>query len=424
MSNEGINPTTDPTSAAPAGGAPTMEQAVMARPQFDMAAKKIEIPAPIAGGMLTFKLGQKTLTEEQMTFLGPLGIRADWNVAYVIAFLNECWQRGFDPWSREAFLLRYPDGFVRHIGIAGWMRAAEESGEYEGMDRVVYFDDQDRAYLRWPHRDEPPYAAEATVYRRGRRPQTAPVLYHEYVPMVEDTHTAVMPDGTRWKIPTGKGKVPTEMWRPGTEGGKATMQLSKVARAASLRLQFPRFAGWYEPAELERAAVEVRDWDGGEMAEQRRAAHAEAQAADRTVDGAEVGATVRETITVTRPAAEPGRQWTEPEVRARLLAELRAQAELLGITVESMTRRWSVARGGREFAGASVQDMTAYVLRFRTYVIGRLRDTGRHQLAVAYAAAPTIGSLEELFGTAEPWTVPAAGDQAAAVERETVGAAA
>lgn len=424
MSQERINLAADTTT----GGAPTLSAAVMPRPQFDPAAKTIEIPAPIAGGALTFKLGQKTLTDEQMTFLAPMGIRANWHPAYVIAFLHECYERRFNPWSGEAFLLRYPDGYVRHIGIAGWMRAAEESGGYEGMDRVVYFDDQDRSYLRWPHRDEPPYAAEATVYRSGRRPQTAPVLYHEYVPMIEDTHTAVLPDGTRWKIPTGKGRVPAPMWRPGSEGGKATMQLSKCARAASLRLMFPRFAGWYEPTELERAAVGVPAYDGGELAEQRRAAYAEAQAA-RTVDGAEVGATVREAITVSRPAGDSGRRWTEAEVRARLLAELRAQAELLGITVDAMTRRWSVARGGRAFADASVQEMTTYVQRFRAYVVDRLRATGRHQLAVAYAAAPVVGSLEELFGTAEPWAVPAAG-QAPAVagdqvaERVTVGAAA
>ncbi|MEU7591169.1 hypothetical protein AB0A95_33355 [Micromonospora sp. NPDC049230] len=404
----------------------------MARPQFDPATKKIEIPTPIAGSALTFKLGQKTLNDEQMTYLAPLGIRADWSPAYVIAFLNECHSRRFDPWSGEAFLLRYPDGYVRHIGIAGWLRSAEETQGFAGIDRVVFFDENDKGWLRWPHRDQVPYAAEATVHRRDRVPQTAPVLYHEYVPMVEDTQVVKMPDGTRFKIPTGKGKVPKLSWRAGVEGGKATMLMSKVARAASLRLQFPRFGGWYEAAELARAAVEVRNHDLGEVAEQRRTAYQAAQVeqAGRTVDGADVGATVRETgaavresITVTRAATTGpvGKKWTESEVRARLLAELRAQAELLGMSADAMTRRWSAARGGQAFENASVRDMTEYVQRFRSYVIDRLRATGRHQLATAYAAAPVIGSVQDLFGVAEPWTV--AGDQVA-VERESVGVAA
>lgn len=430
MSQEDSNLSAERTSD---GGAPTLGQAVMARPQFDPATKKIEIATPIAGGALTFRLGQKTLTDEQMTYLAPLGIRADWSPAYVIAFLAECHSRQFDPWSGEAFLLRYPDGYVRHIGIAGWLRSAEESPGFAGIDRVVFFDEAEKAYLRWPHRDQVPYAAEATVHRRDRIPQTAPVLYHEYVPMIEDTQVVTMPDGTKFRIPTGKGKVPKLSWRAGVEGGKATMLMGKVARAASLRLQFPRFAGWYEVAELERSAVEIRNHDLGEVAEQRRAAYEAAQADQvaRTVDGADVGASIRETgaavresITVTRAASTGtvGRQWTEQEVRARLLAELRAQAELLGITSDAMTRRWSTARGGKRFEDASVRDMTEYVQRFRAYVIDRLRDTGRHHLATAYAAAPVIGSVRELFGVDEPWTVPA--DDQVAVGRETVGAAA
>lgn len=427
MSTERINQPDDSTSGdRPAGGAPTLTQALMPRPRFDVARGVIEIPTPFDGGMLIFDPEARALNAEQMAILAPARIKADYDPAYVAAFLADCHRRGLDPWSGEVYLMRYPSRegpqYVRHIGIAGFLRIAEESREFRGMGQVLYQGpDEDRWREVWPFKDKAPYAAKAAAYRANRESAVVVALYDEYAPLEDEKTRIQQPDGTWKRVATGNGKVPTPMWQPAGKGGKPTVMLGKCARAAALRLQFPRnFGGYYEPAELEKAAEGVRGWVGDEVAQQRRAAYAEAHAG-RTVDGSEVGATVSETITVTDPdpaaaaAAGDGRQRAEGEVRALLLAELDTQARLLGRDRAWMTRRWSEARGGQAFETATAATMTAHVHRFREYVIGRLRDTGRHRLATAYAAAPLVGTLEELFGTAEPWADP--DDQAAAGER-------
>lgn len=415
MSNERINPSPDPTSGdRPAAGAPTLEQAIMPRPRFDAVTKQIVIPTPFDGGFLEFDPLAEKLTKNQVVMLAAAHIKADYSPAYVMAFLADCHRRGLDPWSGEAYLMRYPTGYVRHIGIAGFLRIAEETGDFRGVAQVLYQGPgEDKWREVWPFKDEAPFAAKATTYRAGHEPSTVVALYDEYAPL-EDEKTAVR-DGDRWKrVPTGSGKkTPVPMWMPAGKGGKPTVMLGKCGKAGALRQQFPKkFVGYYEPAELEKAAEGIRDWSGDEVAQQRRAAYAEAQAG-RTVDGAEVGATVRETITVTSTTGDPvdaGRGRAEAEVRALLLAELDAQAALLGKDRAWMTRRWSEARGGQVFETATVATMTGHVHRYREYVVGKLRETGRNALAVAYAAAPLFGTLEELFGTAEPWNAPA--DQA------------
>ncbi|MFI7608836.1 recombinase RecT [Micromonospora sp. NPDC049366] len=416
MSQERINPAANPTTSERAdagGGAPTLAQAIMPRPRFDVAEKKIIIPTPFEGGFLEFDPDAEKLTKEQVVILAPARIKADYSPAYVMAFLADCHRRGLDPWSGEAYLMRYAGEYVRHIGIAGFLRIAEETGQFRGVAQVLYQGEgEDKWREVWPFKDAAPFAAKATTYRANHEPSTVVALYDEYAPL-EEEKTRVQTGPSEWRrVPTGNGKVPTPMWQPASKGGKPTVMLGKCGKSAALRQQFPhKFVGYYEPAELEKAAEGIRDWTGGEVAEQRRAAYAAAQAASvghlgQTVDGADVGATVRETITVTSTTGDPadaGRGRAEAEVRALLLAELDAQARLLGKDRAWMTRRWSEARGGQAFETATVPTMTGHVHRYREYVVGRLRETGRNDLAVRYAAAPLVGTLEELFGTAEPW---------------------
>lgn len=394
----------------------------MPRPRFDPATKTIEIATPVDGDPLIFDPTARTLTREQMARLGPAKIKADYDPAYVVAFLTECQARGLDPWSGEAFLMRYrtrtgPE-YVRHIGIAGFLRIAEESGQFEGIDQVVFCEPDGRWMEVWPHVARPPYAAKAVSYRRGKRPSTVVTIFDEYCPMEEDKVRQQIGENEWRRVPTGLGKVPTPMWQTASNGGKATAMISKCARAASLRLLFPRsFTGFYEPAEMEKTAAEFRDHDNGETAQARRAAYAEAQ---RTVDGADVGAEVRETITVdihegpgvtaNDAPVPPPRDLAEARARALLLAELDAQARLLGYDRERLTRRWSAARDGARLEDATIATMTAHVHRYRTYLVDRLRETGRHELAERYHRAPVVGTLQELFGVAEPWAV--VGEQA------------
>lgn len=413
------------TTDHPASGPPTVGQAMMTRPRFDADSNEIVIPTPFDGGYLRFDPAAKALNQAQMAVLGPARIKPDYNPAYVAAFLADCHARGLDPWSGEAYLMRYKssDGplYVRHIGIYGFLRKAEESGDYEGMDQVLYQGPGSDKWVEvWQYKDEAPYAAKVTAHRRGRRPQTVVALYDEYAPLVPEVIEERQRDGSVKKTYTGR-KVPAPMWRPAGQGGKATVMLAKVDRAASLRLLFPRrFGGFYEGAELEKTVSEhVRGYssDDGETAQARRAAYAEAQ---RTVDGAEVGAEVRDTITVAGPATAAGRETAEDRVRALLLAELDAQARLLGRDRAWMVRRWETAHD-RPFETASVATMTAHVHRFRTYLVGWLREHGRHQLAERYHAAPLPGTLEDLFGTDQPWEQPA--DSGVAAGQPTGGRA-
>jgi hypothetical protein len=414
INTEDKTATTAPDSAETAPvGPPTMSAALMPTPHYDANLNELIIPTPFSGGNVRFTPGERRLTAKQMAILGPASIRPDYDAMYVAAFLADCHARGLDPWSGEAYLMRYKgstDGptYVRHIGIYGFLRLAEGTGGYEGMDQVLYQGEAEDKWMEvWKYRDEPPFAAKVTSYRTGRRPQPVVTLYDEYAPMVDEKIQEKRPDGSTKVIYTGR-KVPAPMWRTGREGGKASAMLAKVDRAASLRLLFPRkFGGFYEPAELEKSAAEARSShpDDGETAQARRAAYADAR---RTVDGADVGATVRETITVT---ASDDAGTAEADVRALLLAELDAQARLLGYDREALTRRWSAARDGQDFATATIATMTGHVHRYREYLVGKLRDTGRHRLAEKYHTAPLVGTLEALFGTAAPWDVPADTDQ-------------
>lgn len=387
--------------------APTIGQAVMPRPRFDAATKELVVPTPFEGGFLRFDLAERTLNREQMAVLGPARIKPDFDPAYVAAFLADCHARGLDPWSGEVYLMRYKtsDGpqYVRHIGIYGFLRVAEESGCFRGMEQVLFQGpDDDRWVEVWKYKDVPPFAAKAVSHRTdGRLPSPVVANFDEYAPLVDEVIKERKPNGNIKTIYTGR-KVWAPMWRPAAEGGKATVMISKCGRSASLRLLFPRrFGGFYEPAELEKTVTEFRGapagYDDGETATARRAAYEQAQ---RTVDGAEVGATVRETITIHDQA-------DTQDQRALLLAELDAQARLLGQDREWMTRRWSAARGGQAFETASVATMIGHVHRYRPYVIDRLRETGRHRLAERYNTAPTVGTLEVLFGTVRPWDTPA-----------------
>lgn len=417
MSNESTNTADQPTSTDPApGGAPTIGQALMPRPRFDPATNEIVIPTPFDGGFLRFDPAAKALNREQMAVLGPARIKPDYDPAYVAAFLADCHARQLDPWSGEVYLMRYQsaDGplYVRHIGIYGFLRKAEESGDYEGMDQVLYQGPGDDKWVEvWKYRDEPPYAAKVTSYRRGKRPQPVVALYDEYAPLVAECIKERQRDGSIKKTYTGR-EVPAPMWQPAGRGGKATVMLAKCDRASSLRLLFPRrFGGFYEPAELEKTVVaQARGYnDDSETAQARRAAYADAQ---RTVDGADLGVTVRETITVTGPDAPAvddasvnvgGRELAESEARRLLLAELDAQARLLGYDRDRLTARWSAARDGAHFEDATIATMTAHIHRYRVYLVDRLRQTGRHELAERYHRAPVVGTLQELFGTDEPW---------------------
>jgi phage recombination protein Bet len=75
---------------------------------------------------------------------------------------------GLDPWRKEVYAIRYgqnsPISFV--IGVDGYLRKAAETGLFDGADPILYAGPDAQWTELWVS-DEPPYAAKATVYRKG-----------------------------------------------------------------------------------------------------------------------------------------------------------------------------------------------------------------------------------------------------------------
>lgn len=354
---------------------------------YDTAEGLIRVPTQVSGVHLTFAPDQRVLNDAQMVLLSPLGVEAGWDPRQVAVFLMECQERGLNPWNREAYLMQYAGKYIRHIGIDGFRKRGESTGEYRG--RVgPYWCDADGKWLEfWPHRDRPPVAAKVGLKRAGFDDIVwAVAMYDEYVatkPVWEG------PQGSRRK--TDRREV-TEQWRPAAQGGKPSVMLAKVAEAQAWRVTFPeRFGGFYAPEEFDRHHAEQPADDPA--AEKRRAAFAEAQAAARpsTLQVAE--------DEPAEPAAdEVLSPYDDERDRPLLLAELDEQAEVLGKTVADVCARWSASRGGRAIDTATVDELADHVHRIRPYVLDALREQNRDAEADRYAQAPLTGTAPDLFG--------------------------
>lgn len=390
----------------------------LAPARYDDTTKLISVRTNIADGFITFDPAARLLNEDQMLFLSPLGIDRSWPVANVLAFLVDCEARGFNAWTREAYLMKYPSktggSFVHHIAIAGMRRHAEETGLYGGRSQYLYCGEDGKMVKVWPHRDTVPYACEVTIRRRDwDEPLTVVALYDEFAPMSDewiDDPSGKRENNKPVRVKTGR-KVPTPMWQTPAKGGKPTVMLGKCAEALALRGSFPhKFNGWYVKEEMEAAAADgaAGGPSGDDTGQRRRDAYRTAtQPAAQDVDGDEIGAEVLDdqaaeqaTVAPPPPAGDPvdDELLTEKQVRGLLLDELAAQAAILSRTPEWMVVRWERAHDGLAFATAPIGEVAAHVRRFRDVVVEKLRDSGRHDTAVRYAAAPLVGPVADLFG--------------------------
>lgn len=376
--------------------------------RLDEATGEIVIPTPITDGFLRFDITAKLLDEKQFAVLGPLGMRRDYAPSAVAHFLQDALRRGFDPFSGEIFLLRYwtTQGaqYTHHIGIHGMRRHVVETGTYRGLKPIQYAGDDGVWHDVWPYQDAVPYVCRAVMLHTGwDEPVQMDAYYDEFVPMIDEKE-----GGEK----TGR-KVPAPMWRPGSQGGKANLMLSKVTRAQAFREGWPaKLTGWYEPTEFDRNRVESDELLKGvdqTRAERRQAAYAEAQRG-RTVDGAALGVTVTDTTADgDGPTTMPGER-----VRAMLLTELDAQAAIIGRPRSFMVARWQEARGGRPFAEASIGEMARHVQNCRPHIVAELRKQDRHEMADRYAASEIPATLVDMFGVADLQALAGAGERVAA----------
>jgi hypothetical protein len=349
----------------------------------------IVIPTHVDGLPLRFARAQKHLDADQMRLLGPLGIEADYDLGEVIAFLVDCRKRGFDPYAKEAMLYRIAGKYIRHVGIEGLRRKAEETKEYRGQAPPMFCGPDGVWKDVWTS-PEPPLAAKVGVYRAGFvEAVSRPVFWDEYCPMQAEK---TQDDRGRW-VATGK-RVPIANWKPASRGGKPLVMLVKCAEAASLRAAWPNtFSGYYVPeetakmradAEQESEASKQAEAERDAAAERRRAAYTKANppaTRERVIDGTAVDTTA-------------------DDVRGELArAELAWQAGVLGKDLDWITRRWRAARGGQDFTTATPQEVIELMLRYRPVVAEALRKAGQDEQADRYTAAgDRIVALDELLG--------------------------
>ncbi|MBM0205784.1 recombinase RecT [Micromonospora sp. STR1s_5] len=362
--------------------------------KYDPDTKDILVPTPIPGMHLVFHQGQRTLTPEQMRLLAPLRIKAEWDPDQVLVFLLDCNRRGFDPWAKEAYLMQYKtrDGltYINHIGIGGFRRTGEESGQYRGRTPIEWCGSDGVWKEVWLDGNTAPAAARVGIIREGfERPLYGVATYDEFAPMVDKWV------GGEWDPQEGRkiggkkdGQEPVPMWRPGKQGGKASLMLAKCAEAQAWRAAFPtRFNGFYAPEELDKLRHEGAAAHSAaaqqSTAERRQAAYRDAM----TIDGTAVDVT------------NLRQQLAAPDARHKLFAELGAQAQILGMShPRKLVEKWEAARGGKRFEQATNMEVAMHVHRYREYVIGKLREQGETDRADRYAKAPAVGDLVELFG--------------------------
>lgn len=294
------------------------------------------VAAPEATGALAIRPDQTEWTEVQRAAFASIGL-ADVPDPHRLAFLHLCQAKGLDPWQGEIFLIgrrvkvsRNPDRwevrYTSQTGIAGYLTLAESTDEYEGSD------------IEWRGRDgkwhdvwesgEPPVAARAVVYRRGRRPVARVAHWAEYAPFVEE-----WTNGPNGRMRTGNLILEAPMWRKMPSG-----QIAKCALALALRAAFPRrMAGLHVDEEMHQADAAAREEEIRRQAEARDEALAEI------------------------------RGELAPVTRADLEAEFRGQAAVLGLTPEKLAARWSKAHG-RPLAEASDEELHEVVLGYRAFV--------------------------------------------------------
>jgi phage recombination protein Bet len=347
---------------------------------YDANAGEISIPTQVSGVHLTFSPGQRVLNDAQMVLLGPLGMKPEWDPRQVAVFLMECQERGLNPWNREAYLMEYAGKFVRHVGIDGFRKRGESTGQYRGRLGPYWCDTDGEWREFWGHKDRAPVAAKVGLLRLGfPEPVWAVAMYDEYAP-TKDVWEG--PKGNRRK--TGEREI-TQQWKPAAEGGKPAVMLAKVAEAQAWRVTFPeRFGGFYAPEEFDKDRAEQPV--SNPAAEKRRAAYAAAKGVNAPI--------VVDSTTDVQPEPDQPNADHLPLLRA----ELDEQAEILGRSVADLCSRWSESRGGRAIDTATVEELVDHVHRIRPYVLTALRDQKRDDEAARYEQAPTVGTCEELFG--------------------------
>lgn len=408
----------------------------------------VHYESPSGKGMLSIDPNQTDWTPAQRTALKSIGIETEGPdavpIANVLQFLHLCQMRDLDPFLGEAHLVTYgkikrKDGgrtyddrsFKLIVGIDGFRKRGEDTGEYAGMTEPEWCDEDEVWHKVWDKKKRGnPTAARVGIFRKGHDVPTYGVaMFEEFVPMVEiwEGYGSNAKRTGRWQ--------PTPMWIK-----MPANQIAKCAEAQAWRKTFPRkMSGMYAPEEMERAvaeyAAEKRAAADEAQQERRMAAYAASQAqnADRAaavaanapIEGVIVedgqnrsqeplsaAQAAQDAVAVMR-ARQGGQQAAETPAAAPvsdqqrlawLVEEIRMQSELLGRSIEELTKRQSDRLDGKPYQQFTADELQFAVNAGRRPAATRLRDSGQQAEAQAYNRVPAgvAAPLWALLGHPEP----------------------
>lgn len=126
--------------------------------------------------------------------------------------VSEALHLGLDPFAGQAYFINFGDAWQTYPHWTGLVKIAEDTGDYQGRDPIVYSDDGQVWTSAWVP-DTPPRFARVTVYRRDHRPTEVTV---------------------KW-VRVNKG---TPNWQKDPEG-----MLAKTALRLAIREAFPKETG-------------------------------------------------------------------------------------------------------------------------------------------------------------------------------------
>jgi phage recombination protein Bet len=200
------------------------------------------------GAALAVTPGQTMWTDDQLAVLRHMSTDKA-TAADLQVFLHRCQQLELDPFAGQIHLVEYGGKPTIQVGIHGLESCARSAADRAGVQvewEPVQWCGPDEVWREVWLGEEPPAAARAVLLRDGRR-FPAVAVYREFVGMRK-----VYENNNRW---TGRWEV-NSMW-----AGKPAHMLGKCARAAALRMAFPRqLAQVFAPEELgQRPTVLVGD---------------------------------------------------------------------------------------------------------------------------------------------------------------------
>lgn len=162
---------------------------------------------------LTTTTQHQLLSSEKLTLLNNT-ICKDLSKDEILLFSEVCTSKGLDPFSNQIYAIKRGGRLTFQTGIDGLRSIAERTGEYDGQEDPVWYDQEGNQYYVWL-KDTPPAACRVGIFRKGiSKPFRSIVTMKEFQSSIN------------------------QLWRT-----MPAHLLSKCAEASAIRKAFPQVAG-------------------------------------------------------------------------------------------------------------------------------------------------------------------------------------